>query len=153
MCSTSMCTIQINKVGLKLTTYYMLKPPANSRLVWDQFEVVNQSTKASLRMWLGEDICKLIFRENREQLESIMDKMITDTLSVINSSNRNGNSWFVVLIASLNIMAKTFAKIAKTFVELSVMIVAIKWRSVNILHLEAKNAQMNYKIKSTQKNG
>ena len=148
-----MCTIQINKVGLKLTTYYTLKAPANSRLVWDQFEVVNQSTKASLRMWLGEDICKLIFRENREQLESIMDKMITDTLNVINSSNRNGNGWFVVLIASLNIMAKTFAKIAKTFVELSVMIVAIKWRSVNILHLEAKNAQMNYKIKSTRKNG
>ena len=49
------------------------------------------------------------------------------------------------MIASLNIMAKTFAKIAKTFVELSATIVAIKRRLVLILHLEAKYAKMDCK--------
>ena len=43
---------------------------------------VNQSTKASLKMWLGEDICKLIFREDREQLESTIDKMITNKMTI-----------------------------------------------------------------------
>ena len=38
-----------------------------------------------------------------------------DTLNVSNSSSRNWNSWFVAIIASLNIVAKTFAKIAKMF--------------------------------------
>ena len=33
-------------------------------------------------MWLGEDICKLIFKEDREQLESTMDKMITDKMTI-----------------------------------------------------------------------
>ena len=51
------------------------------------------------------------------------------------------------MIASLNIMAKPFAKIAKTFVELLAMIVAIRRRLVLILHLEAKYAKME----STQK--
>ena len=68
-----------------------------------------------------------------------------DTLSVSNSSNRNGNSWFVTLIASLNIMAKMFAKIAKTFVGLSATIIAISRRPILIFHLEAKFAKMDFK--------
>ena len=48
-------------------------------------------------------------------------------------------------IASLNTMAKTFAKIAKTFVGLSVTITATRRRPVLILHLEAKYAKMNCK--------
>ena len=47
-----------------------------------------------------------------------------------------------MLISSLNIMAKTFAKIAKAFIGLSTMIVAIKKRLVHILPLEAKYAKM-----------
>ena len=53
------------------------------------------------------------------------------------------------MIASLKIMAKTFAKIAKTFNESSAMIIAKRRRPVLILHLEAKYA----KIKSKQKTG
>ena len=53
------------------------------------------------------------------------------------------------MIASLNIIIKTFAKIAKTFVGLSVTIVAIKRRHVLIIYLEAKYAKM----KSTRKIG
>ena len=49
------------------------------------------------------------------------------------------------MIASLNIVAKTFAKIAKTFVGLSVTITATRRRPVLILYLEAKNAKMNCK--------
>ena len=49
------------------------------------------------------------------------------------------------MIASLNIVAKTFAKIAKTFVGLSVMIMATRRRHVLILHLEAKYAKMDCK--------
>ena len=33
-------------------------------------------------MWPGEDICKLIFREDWDQLESTMDKMITDKMTI-----------------------------------------------------------------------
>jgi len=47
------------------------------------------------------------------------------------------------MIASLNIMVKTFAKIEKTFVGLSTMIVAIKRRLILIIHLEAKYAKMD----------
>ena len=46
------------------------------------------------------------------------------------------------MIASLNIVAKTFAKIAKTFARLSAAIIAIKIRPILILHLEAKFAKM-----------
>ena len=42
-------------------------------------------------------------------------------------------------------MVKTFAKIAKTFIGLSVTIIATKRRHVLILHLEAKYAKMDYK--------
>ena len=49
------------------------------------------------------------------------------------------------MIASLNIMAKTFAKIAKTFVRLLATIVAIKIRPMRIFHLEAKYAKIDYK--------
>ena len=51
------------------------------------------------------------------------------------------------MIASLNIMAKTFAKIAKTFVGLSATIVAIRRRPILILHLEAKYTQKKKKKK------
>ena len=155
-------------------------------------------------MWLDEDIYKLIFRGEWDQLESTMDKMITDkmtidlnvfspfmkdiimsnmngtlvvtikrssrgcghgenaswrlrlckdeshwldTLSVSNSSSINWNSWFVVIIASLNIVAKTFVKIAKTFVGLSATIIATRRRPVLILHLEEKYAKMNLREK------
>ena len=43
------------------------------------------------------------------------------------------------MIASLNIVAKTFAK---TFIGLSVTIMATRRRTVLILHLEAKYAKM-----------
>ena len=49
------------------------------------------------------------------------------------------------MVASLNIMAKTFVKIVKTFVGLSTTIVAIRIRHVLIFHLEAKYAKMNCK--------
>ena len=56
------------------------------------------------------------------------------------------------MIASLNIVAKTFAKIAKTFakiaktfVGLSVTIMTTKRRPVLILHLVAKYAKMDCK--------
>ena len=75
-----------------------------------------------------------------------------DTLSVSNCSSRNGNSSFVALIESLNIMAKTFAKIAKTFIGLSVMIVAKRKRSILILHLKAKYAKMDCKNEIYVKN-
>ena len=56
------------------------------------------------------------------------------------------------MIASLNIMAKTFAKIAKLFVGLSATIVAIKRRPVLILHLVAKSAKMDCKNEIYAKN-
>ena len=46
------------------------------------------------------------------------------------------------MIASLNTVAKTFTKIAKTFARLAAMIVAKGGRLVLILHLEAKTAKM-----------
>ena len=72
-----------------------------------------------------------------------------DTLSVSNSSSKNCNSCFVAMIASLNIVAKMFAKIAKMFVGLSVTIMATRRRPVLILHLEVKYAKME----STRKTG
>ena len=56
------------------------------------------------------------------------------------------------MIASLNIMAKMFAKIAKTFVGLSVTIMATRRRLVLILHLEAKYAKMDCKNEIYAKN-
>ena len=49
-----------------------------------------------------------------------------DTLSVSNSSSRNGSNWFFAFITSLNIMVKNFAK---AFVGLSVKIVTRKKKS------------------------
>ena len=49
------------------------------------------------------------------------------------------------MIASLNIIAKMFVKIAKMFVGLLVTIMATKRRPVLILHLEAKYVKMDYK--------
>ena len=42
-------------------------------------------------------------------------------------------------------MAKTFAKIAKTFAGLLMTIIATRRRPVLILHLEAKYAKTDYK--------
>ena len=56
------------------------------------------------------------------------------------------------MIASLNIMVKTFTKIAKTFVGLLTMIVAKGRRLVCILHLEAKYAKINCKNEIYTKN-
>lgn len=53
------------------------------------------------------------------------------------------------MIESLNIVAKMFAKIAKTFTQLSETIIATTRRHVLILHLEAKYAKM----KSMRKTG
>ena len=55
-------------------------------------------------------------------------------------------------IASLNTVAKTFAKIAKTFAGLSMTIVATRRRSVLILHLEAKYAKIDCKNEIYAKN-
>ena len=49
-------------------------------------------------------------------------------------------------------MAKTFAKIAKTFVGLSMTIIVIKRRPVFILHLEAKNGKIDCKNEIYTKN-
>ena len=75
-----------------------------------------------------------------------------DTLDVSNCSSRNGNSWFVALIASLYIMAKTFAKIVKTFVGLLATIVVKGRTLVLILHLESKYAKMDCKNEIYAKN-
>ena len=56
------------------------------------------------------------------------------------------------MIASLNIVAKTFAKIAKMFAELSAMIIAIRRRPVLILHLEAKYTKTDYRNEIYKKN-
>ena len=55
-------------------------------------------------------------------------------------------------IASLKIIAKTFAKIAKRFVGLSATIIAIRRRLALILHLEAKYAKMDCKNEIYAKN-
>ena len=56
------------------------------------------------------------------------------------------------MIASLNIVAKTFAKIARTFVGLLVTIMATRRRPVLILHLEAKYAKIDCKNEIYAKN-
>jgi len=56
------------------------------------------------------------------------------------------------MISSLNIVAKTFAKIAKTFARLSAMIIAIRRRPVFILHLEVKYVKMDHKNEIYAKN-
>ena len=56
------------------------------------------------------------------------------------------------MIASLNIMAKTFAKFAKTFDGLAATMVAIRRRHVLILHLEAKYTKTDYKNEFYAKN-
>ena len=50
-------------------------------------------------------------------------------------------------------MAKTFTKIAKMFVGLSATIIATRRRFILILHLEAKYAKMDWKLKFTRKIG
>ena len=67
------------------------------------------------------------------------------TLNVSNSSSRNWNNWFIAMIASLDIVVKMFAKIAKTFAGLSVTIIATRRKPILILHLEEKYAKMDYK--------
>ena len=49
------------------------------------------------------------------------------------------------MIASLNTVAKTFAKIVKTFAKLSMTIIVTRRRPVLILHLEAKYAKIDCK--------
>ena len=49
------------------------------------------------------------------------------------------------MIASLNTVAKMFAKIAKTFAGLSATIIATRKRPVLILHLEEKYAKIDCK--------
>ena len=56
------------------------------------------------------------------------------------------------MIASLNIVTKTFAKMAKTFTRLLAKIIATKRRPVLILHLEAKYAKMDCKNEIYAKN-
>ena len=53
------------------------------------------------------------------------------------------------MIASLNIMANTFAK---TFVGLSITIVAVRRRPILVLHLEAKYTKMDCKNEIYAKN-
>ena len=56
------------------------------------------------------------------------------------------------MIASLNIVAKTFAKIAKTFAGSLATIIATRRRPVFILHLEAKYAKLDCKNEIYAKN-
>ena len=55
-------------------------------------------------------------------------------------------------IASLNTVAKTFAKIVKTFAKLSMTIIVTRRRPVLILHLEAKYAKIDCKNEIYAKN-
>ena len=57
------------------------------------------------------------------------------------------------MIAILNFVTKTFAKIAKMFARLSATIVVMRGRPVLILHLEAKYAKMDCKNEIYKKNG
>ena len=57
-----------------------------------------------------------------------------------------------MIIASLNIMAKMFAKIAKTFARLLVTFIAIRRRPVFILHLEEKYVKTDCKNEIYSKN-
>ena len=56
------------------------------------------------------------------------------------------------MIESLNIVAKTFVKIAKTFAGLSTTIIATRRKHVLILHLEAKYAKIDCKNEIYAKN-
>ena len=56
------------------------------------------------------------------------------------------------MIASLNIVAKTFAKTVKTFARLLATIIATRRRPVLISHLEAKYAKMERKNEIYAKN-
>ena len=56
------------------------------------------------------------------------------------------------MIASLNTVAKTFAKVAKTFTGLSATIIATRRIPVLILHLEAKYAKIDCKNEIYAKN-
>ena len=57
-----------------------------------------------------------------------------------------------MMIANLNIMANMFAKIAKMFVGLSMMIVAVRRRLILVLHLEEKYVKMDCKNEIYAKN-
>ena len=56
------------------------------------------------------------------------------------------------MIASLNVVAKTFAKIVKMFAGLLATIIVTRRRSVFILHLETKYAKMECKNEIYEKN-
>ena len=56
------------------------------------------------------------------------------------------------MITSLNIVAKTFAKIVKMFARLLATIIVTRRRSVFILHLETKYAKMECKNEIYEKN-
>ena len=56
------------------------------------------------------------------------------------------------MIGSVNTVAKTFTKIAKTFAGLSATIVAKERRLILILHLEAKYTKMDCKNEIYAKN-
>ena len=94
---------------------------------------------------ISDDVYKIIFGngENGSRRQRLCQDRShrLDTRSVSNYSNRNRTSWFVALIASLNIMVKTFTKIAKTFVGLLATIIAIRIKHILILHLEEKCAK------------
>ena len=64
---------------------------------------------------------------------------------VMTSMSENWNNWFVAMIASLNIVAKTFAGLLVT-------IIVTRRRPVLILHLEAKLAKMDCKNEIYTKN-
>ena len=95
---------------------------------------------------IGDDVFKVIYGHG----ESVSWRLRLcrngshwlDSLSVSNSSSRNWNSYSVAMIASLNIVVKTFTKIAKTFAGLSATIIAKRRRPVLILHLVAKSAKI-----------
>ena len=47
----------------------------------NQLEFGNQITKASSVMWLGKDVDKLILRENRDQLEGTLEKVVSNKMT------------------------------------------------------------------------
>ena len=48
----------------------------------NQLEFGNQITKTSSEMLLGKDVDKLIVRENRDQLEGTLKKVMPDKMTI-----------------------------------------------------------------------
>ena len=48
----------------------------------NQLEFGNRIMEMFSGMWLGKDVCKLIVRWNRDQLEGTMEKVMSDKMTI-----------------------------------------------------------------------